>query len=763
VTEPHGPHAVTLRVRDEVGVAREAELAEGGVPLPVGVLTDPAGVQLRGPGGAAPVQTRVLERWPGGSIRWLGVAFLADVPAQASAEYVLETGSSAEVAKGSRVTATEGLEGVSIDTGRVSFLVRRAPFDPLVGLADVAGFALAITDPDGREFCAEADPAARLRVLEAGPVVARVLASGGYRAPDGAGLLDFEIELEAVAGSAEVALDCRFVNREAAPSTVIASWTAHIDCVEPAAALTGVFEAAYRTREPFTIHQRGEGHGKGIFVVSRIEPDGVEWADLSDPGHRAQWEWSELSGRHAKNWIEVESGHGSRLAIAVPRFLDDNPSAMHYDGEGVTVGLWPAEAGPIELTQGVAATRRIVLRAEAGLPGDAPRFAERSASRLVVETGEAAFATAATGEVLRRSPSRFPRLESHVRGELFSWCLVGQATGFLDRGDAVQTENLAGPRTGYSANNEHDAIFSLCLHYLRSGERAYLDSAESYADHVIDVDVIHASTRNEFEHGGVRAHGRNHVHYVPARTAAGEVETSIDTGHMWVEGLLLLGAITAHARYVDAARGIGECLLALESIGWTRPEPGPRNSGWPLVALAALYRATGDERYLAAARRVAASAIAAQGADGRWTMRLGFWDGYCAWQNAVLLVGLARLVAVDPQPAGDVETSFRSGAAALLDLGRYDDGGFIYLDRSDYRWVSRTALILEALEAAYEVTGDERFLRAGLESGAAAYGPSPGTATSNDIAEWRGRLPFLGALERAGLLDDLALAANPTF
>ena len=36
--------------------------------------------------------------------------------------------------------------------------------------------------------------------------------------------------------------------------------------------------------------------------------------------------------------------------------------------------------------------------------------------------------------------------------------------------------------------------------------------------------------------------------------------------------------------------------MRLERIGWTRPEPGPRNSGWPLVALASLYRATGDER-----------------------------------------------------------------------------------------------------------------------------------------------------------------------
>ena len=193
-------------------------------------------------------------------------------------------------------------------------------------------------------------------------------------------------------------------------------------------------------------------------------------------------------------------------------------------------------------------------------------------------------------------------------------------------------------------------------------------------------------------------------------------------------------------------------------LGWTRPEPGPRNSGWPLVALSALYRSTLDRRYLVGARRVAQQALAAQGEDGRWTMRVGFHNGYCAWQNSVLLIGLARLLAVDEAPA--VERGFRAGSEALLDLGRYDDGGFIYLDRFDYRWVSRQAHIREALAAAYVLTDDERYLTAGMEGGVAAWlrPRGQGPALSNDIAEWRGHLPYLHELDRAGLLRDLTPA-----
>ena len=90
-------------------------------------------------------------------------------------------------------------------------------------------------------------------------------------------------------------------------------------------------------------------------------------------------------------------------------------------------------------------------------------------------------------------------------------------------------------------------------------------------------------------------------------------------------------------------------------------------------------------------------------------MRIGFHDGYCAWQNSVLLIGLARLLAIDDDDPA-VERGFRAGCEALLELGRYDDGGFIYLDRFDYRWVSRQAHLREALAAAHALTDDERYL-----------------------------------------------------
>lgn len=756
---PLGP--IPLRVRDEVGVARTSELATGGVPVPAGALERADEARLRGPGGEERrVQATALERWPDGSIRWLSVAFLADVPRQGETVYVLERvdgpGPSAEPV----VSVAEAPDGVRVDTGAVSFLVRRAPFDPLCGYPGSSGFSLSVRDAARREYTASGDADVRLRVVADGPVVARIAASGSFFAPEGGRFLDWELELEAVAGSAEVTLDCRIVNREPGESSGVAEWAVRIGGAGAEAASCGVFEQVHRSRSPFRLRQEGGGHTKGIFVVARVESEADDWEDESEPSYRRAWEWAELQGRNGSGWLDIEAVGATRTAIAVPRFADDNPTSLGWDGDGVEIGLWP-DGEVLELTQGVALTRRVAIARHSGPGLEASRFAARAASRLQVETGELAFASEAAPAVLPRRPELRPRLESHMRDELFSWCLVTQSTGLVDRGDCFAVP--AGPRAGFTANNEHDAVFALCLHYLRSGERAYLESAESYADHVVDVDVIHYSNRNDFELGGMRAHGVNHVHYVPARTDADEVTTSLDTGHMWVEGLLLLTAITGRERYAEAARGIGECLLRLEQIGWTRPQPGPRNAGWPMIALAALYRSTGEARWLEAARRIAAGAAAAQGSDGRWTMRLGFWDGYCAWQNSVLLTGLVRLLEVDPQPDPQLDAAFRAGADALLELGRYDDGGFVYLDRYDYRWVSRTAVIREALAAAYEHTGEERFLLAGLEGGDAWYRPAgAGAASSNDVAEWRGHLRFLAALEQAGLLQDLGANRVPT-
>ncbi|MFC1609889.1 hypothetical protein ACFL6C_02935 [Myxococcota bacterium] len=88
---------VPLIIRDVAGVARHNEPVSSGVPMPLGVLQEPVGLKVTDSSGQpVPAQFKVLERWrehgQDGSIRWLLVTFLADVPANGRSEYRLGFG-----------------------------------------------------------------------------------------------------------------------------------------------------------------------------------------------------------------------------------------------------------------------------------------------------------------------------------------------------------------------------------------------------------------------------------------------------------------------------------------------------------------------------------------------------------------------------------------------------------------------------------------------------------------------------------------------
>jgi len=88
---------VPLRVRDVSGVDRHREPCSTGVPLPYGLLREPDGIAVVGPGGRpVAAQFRVLERWREAGqepfVKWVLVTFLADVPAGGEAVYRLRQG-----------------------------------------------------------------------------------------------------------------------------------------------------------------------------------------------------------------------------------------------------------------------------------------------------------------------------------------------------------------------------------------------------------------------------------------------------------------------------------------------------------------------------------------------------------------------------------------------------------------------------------------------------------------------------------------------
>lgn len=740
---------IRFTIREEVGVDRSDEIVSLALALPPGLLpasgTPAIGIRTQS-GALVPSQCRMLQGWPDGSVRWLGIRAQISLPADGQASYHLTD----QPANPSTPEARARSERDSVHLTNAWHAFTIQPNEPFI-LTSPNGInsRLIVRDLDGRAYYATVDS---VEVEEPGPVWAGARVVGQYRDDQERSLFDFEARVHLSAGSPVVTADLRIINREDSASTAAGGWAFELRAPGVVAARCGVHDAVHQTTAPFSIRHTGRGHMRGVFTTGEIHSDDDVWLDASPASYWSTWEWAELHERQATNWIDLTLPRDRHLAVVLRRAAEDHPSDLTFTGTGLHIGLWPRWAGELRLTQGAAKTRRVLLHEAPAAPDD-HGVGLRAETPLISWQPDAASLCRLPLAPLPYLPETYPHLEVHIRGELASWYSKGQALGFFDHGDDM-TEHQHGPRSGFSANNEHDALFALCQHYLRTGERATYDSAEAYANHLIDIDLIHHSTQNTFESGGIRAHGRDHVHYSPARTSEGPVRTSVDTGHMWVEGLLLFGALSNDTRYLDAARGIGDCLTRLTALGWSKPEPGPRNAGWPLIALTALATWYPESDYLDTALRISDVAMQAQTDDGQWLMRVGRARRGSAWQSSVLLTGLARVHALAPDER--LEQALTRGFRALLTAGRHRDGSFVNYDRFDYAGIYESGLVREALAAGHRLLGVPELLQAGLAGGNRWYRFTRGSvATNNGLADWRGHLPFLACAHEAGMLSDM--------
>lgn len=168
-----------------------------GVPFPKGALWSADRVRVvDAAGNAVPSGVTVRSRWGSGeaSIRWLGVDFQARSseawwPGRGTPQYFLEFGP--EVTAGSArvmVTAAATPEGIAVDSGAISFLVRRQGFN-LIDDVKLAGrpvlrsdamHGLYLVDHQGAVYRAANDASVKLTIEEQTALRVVVRAEGWY-------------------------------------------------------------------------------------------------------------------------------------------------------------------------------------------------------------------------------------------------------------------------------------------------------------------------------------------------------------------------------------------------------------------------------------------------------------------------------------------------------------------------------------------------------------------------------------------------------
>mgnify|MGYP000911722755 FL=1 len=183
---------------DVIGLAGEAIPLRGGVPFPEGAIARPQTLRLRDQQNQElPLQTRALSYWPDGSVRWLLLDTILDLPTVGKTRLFLADGDTprrdpaplAVQDDHSIRLATAGLEMVLPRRGMPRFAGLPPPLDGTWELVD---------ETDGTVYRAS-EGTATSRIVETGPVRATVMVSGTLAA-DGKSPLPYDMEVSLTRG-----------------------------------------------------------------------------------------------------------------------------------------------------------------------------------------------------------------------------------------------------------------------------------------------------------------------------------------------------------------------------------------------------------------------------------------------------------------------------------------------------------------------------------------------------------------------------------
>jgi hypothetical protein len=672
--------AIALRISEPAGITRHGAPAATGVPLPRGVMRDPARLWVSdGRGDAVPSQVTVLERWPDGSVRWVLIDLLADVAADRETVYTLRQGMPSRPPAGPRLRLERAGADTVIDTGPMRVTVP-ASGGALASAVELAGQrvarslplpALVVAGGGDREPVPEPP-----RVETEGPVRSELLLRGRW--PDGA---TYEARLAAFAGLAVLRL--RYTLTYAGDAPILPIQRVGV-------AIPGTFASG------------GLGlNGTAHRFAPLTDAHAVRQGDAGD----ATLDRAGAVG-HADCWVAGTAPHATSILVS-PFCWQQYPEELTLSPGALRVDLFAGGDEPVGLGRGAAKTHEVWFAFDP--KADAPPPQELAAGlaaplvpavdpRWVVRTGALAQSLApedaGAPSFLRRLSDAFRRYRARAAAERWDEGPPGdcdarphahERTGFygaLNWGDW----NFPGYRDrtkGCDAwgNLEYDLTQVLGLGWVATGARPMWDGFVAAALHYRDVDIIH----HDPDHPD--RVGLNHPHKVGH--FALEAAQNVDLGHAWLEGLITHYRLTGEQRSLEAARAMGDALA-----GRVGKAGNPRQFGWPMIALAALAEATGDARYRDAATRFAAPALRAY----EPTPAAG------DWKVGILADGLAAVqgVAADAERLGWLRRYADALVTAPID--RYPDPryalplGVLTVWTGDTRYADRALAVAATLE-----------------------------------------------------------------
>lgn len=598
---------------------RRGEPVTVGLPWPRGAVKDDRCFRLIGPDGTEQVlQTRVLDRWPDGSVRWCLFDFLA-------------TWDGATRESGYRIELGENSQPASAFIGR-------KPDGLFVDAAYRQNHVSFKLNPDA--------------ILEEGPVRRR---SNFENANVGRWEISGQCDTFANSTVHRVRLCVRNPNTADHPG---GNWDLGTTGSEFVSDLAMLF---YFDVDGWTISSgRGEPFAPAKCIELRqLSSGGDNW---NSKNHIDRNRKVPLASREfeLKTDLQVRKGlratpivSSSQLSIAMPNFWENFPKSLEVDGNYATLTLFPSET---ELQGGEQKTHTFYISYGKDTITDEPMIWCRSP--MVVTASPEWYA--ANGAIPYLTPKATdphaaylalvdqaiegPDTFLHKREKIdeYGWRNFGDIYGDHE---AIYHKGETPLISHY--NNQYDCVLGFLAQFLRSGDLRWLTQGLECADHTCDIDIYHtdgdkaAYNRGLFWHTYHYADADTGTHRAyPKSLTRGPVESLTQkmdelgetakqlkksyavgggpsASHNYNAGLMLAYFLTGNPLYRDSALDLANFVinmedpsktpfrflsreytgLATESGGGGYHGPG-RAAANSILALLVGHRLTGERKYL---------------------------------------------------------------------------------------------------------------------------------------------------------------------
>ena len=703
---------------------RIAEHCSVALPFPKGVYREGMHLQITDGDRELPVQEKVTSRYADGSVRYLFARFTADLPANRrkdlDAELVQGPAPSVEgvcvTRDGARMTIDGGEGGLRIELldGGTHMIESLRDGRQVYGADRFAGPFL--KDGEGTTYALHFS---EWRAVESGPLTA-VLRCEGDLLPETEGAVSaseehprFEAGLTVYAGKPWAELSFRLINTTSTPLHAASLVFSVLPDGNAAAAASdapvfrttgvkGLPEIEEQLRGSDVRCCVGRSNSKTDFTVSGGAP--VESViDTQYLMYEANEHFTEVFfGTFFADRTDRQGG----VCATVFQAQQNYPKAVKSDASGISVMLVPEGVEKVVLQSGMSREQRFLLHFH---DAETP-LADIDDRSLIYQMPDKPWIDPELFRDADVCPDIFVRpedVDAAVEMSLISRCdSHSRSFGMLNFGDAPDpgyTGQGRGKGQYVWTNNEYDFPHACALFYMRTGERRFLDYMIASASHWMDVDVCHYSS-DPLLMGGQWEHCRSHV-----------LDSTIVCSHQWVEGLLDYYHFTGDERALETAIGIGENVRRLLD---TPPyqvsgENNARETGWALRSLTALYIETGDPKWLEKAEWII-------GHFREWTRMYGSWISpytdntliHVTFMIAVAMGSLSRYYKVFPSE--ELREMLLTAADDLVENCLLPTGVFLYKELPSLNRLGNNTLILEAMTIAYDLTGDIRYLQAGL-------------------------------------------------